>query len=76
MDTMNCAQPVQGDWRAGKTVESIEFVRCAEECIEKLKDDAILVAKLRKLVDRIKCGDVVVTGPRLPLPPLHDFFGD
>lgn len=74
MDMVLCVLPVQGDWRTGKTIESIEFVKCAEECIEKLKDDAVLVAKLHKLIDRIKRGDVVVTGPHLPLPPLHDFF--
>lgn len=74
MDTMSCVQPVEGDWRIGRTNESIEFVKCAEECIEKLQGDAILVAKLRRLIDKVRRGEIVFTGQHQPLPPLHDFF--
>jgi len=74
MNAMSCGPFAPGDWRIGKTFETIEFVKCAEECIEKLNGDAHVIARFRLFIEKIKCGDTMLIGSHLPLPPLHDFF--
>ena len=74
MDTNSCAPGVGVDWSVGKNIDTIQFVKLAEVCLTMLEGDAAVITQFREYVDKVKHGEIVIVGARLPLPPLHDFF--